>query len=105
MWCGGQQHKQQSCPAKDASCNSCHKQGHFQAVFLAKKQGAKQSSINKVTDLEEVDIPFLSEVYSNEADFWSTIVKVDGHETHFKLHTGAAISIVSDKEPWFKDHR
>ena len=23
MWCGGQQHKRQSCPAKDVTCNSC----------------------------------------------------------------------------------
>ena len=29
MWCGGQQHKRQSCPAKDVTCNSCHKRGHF----------------------------------------------------------------------------
>ena len=32
-------------------------------------------------------------------------MKVDGHETHFKLHTGAAVSVVSDKEPWLKDHQ
>ena len=29
-------------------------------------------------------------------------MKVDGHETHFKLDTGAAVSIVSDQEPWLK---
>ena len=29
MWCGGQQHKRQSCPAKDITCNSCHKRGHL----------------------------------------------------------------------------
>ena len=32
-------------------------------------------------------------------------MKVDGHETHFKLDTGAAVSVVSDKEPWLKDHQ
>ena len=30
---------------------------------------------------------------------------MDGHETHFKLDTGVAVSIVSDKEPWLKDHQ
>ena len=30
---------------------------------------------------------------------------MDGHETHFKLDTGAAVSIVSDKEPWLKDYQ
>ena len=103
MWCGGQQHKQQSCPAKDITCNSCHRRGHFQAVCLSKKQTAKCKSVNEVADLEEGEVPFLGEVCSREADFWATIVKVDGHETYFKLDTRAAVSIVSDKEPWLKD--
>jgi len=59
----------------------------------------KRTSINEVADLEEVEVPFLVEVYNGKADFWTAIVKVDGHETHFKLDTGAAVSIVSDKEP------
>ena len=50
-----------------------------------------------MADLEEVEVPFLGEIYSREADFWTAIVKVDGHETH--LDTGAAVSVVSDKEP------
>lgn len=105
MWCGGQQHKWQSCPAKGVTCNSCHKRGHFQAVCLSKKQAVKYTSINEVADLKEVKVPFLGEVCSSKADFWTAIVKVDGHETHFKLDTGAAVSIVSDKEPWLKDHQ
>ena len=105
MWCGGQQHKRLSCPAKDVTCNSCHKRGHFQAVCLSTKQASKRSSVNEVADLEEVEIPFLGEVYSSDADFWTAVVKVDGHETHFKLDTGAAVSIVSDQEPWLKDNQ
>ncbi|KAK2552552.1 hypothetical protein P5673_026407 [Acropora cervicornis] len=105
MWCGGQQHKRQSCPAKDVTCNSCHKRGHFQAVCLSKKQVAKRASINEVADLEEVEVPFLGEICCSEANFWTAIVKVDCHETHFKLDTGAAVSIVSDKEPWLKDYQ
>ena len=62
-------------------------------------------SINKVTDLEEVEVPFLGAVSSSEANFWNASVNVDGHETHSKLDTGAAASIVSDKEPWLKDHQ
>ena len=60
---------------------------------------AKRASINEVADLEEVEIPLLGEIYSSEANFWTAIGKVDGHETHLKLDTGAAVSIVSDKEP------
>ena len=69
MWCGGKQHKRQSCPSMDITCNSCHKRGHVQAVCLSKKQTANRRSINEVADLEEVDVPFLGEVYSREADF------------------------------------
>ena len=97
MWCGGPQHKWQSCPAKDVTCNSCYKRGHFRAVRLSKKQTAKCRFINLVADLEEVEVPFLGEVYSREADFWTSIVKVDGHDTHRKLDTEAAVSVVSDK--------
>lgn len=88
-------------------CKGCNKQlsqrGHFQAVCLSKKQVRKRASINEVADLEEVEVPFLGEICCSEANFWTAIVKVDGHETHFKLDTGAAVSIVSDKEPWLKD--
>ena len=32
-------------------------------------------------------------------------MKVDGHETRFKLDTGEAVSIVSDQEPWLKEEQ
>lgn len=105
MWCVGEQHKRQSCPAKDVTCNCCRKRGHFQAVCLSKKQASKRSSVNEVADLEEVEVPFLGEVYSSDADFWTAVVKVDGHEARFKLDTGAAVSIVSDQETWLKDNQ
>ncbi|XP_067055906.1 uncharacterized protein [Acropora muricata] len=70
MWCDGQQHKRQSCPAKDVTCNSCHKRGHFQAVCLFKKQVAERASINEVADLEEVEVLFLGEIYCSEANFF-----------------------------------
>ncbi|KAK2546734.1 hypothetical protein P5673_033623 [Acropora cervicornis] len=94
MWCGGQQHKRQSCPAKDVSCNSCHQRG--QAVYLSKKHAAKRTCINEVADLEEAEVLSLDEIYSGEADVWTAIAKLD---------TGEAISIVGDKEPWLKHHQ
>ena len=30
---------------------------------------------------------------------------MDGHQTHFKLDTGGAVSIASDKARWLKDHQ
>ena len=72
-------------------------------MCLSKKQASKRSSVNEVADLEEVEVPFLGEVYSSDADFWTAVVKVDGHETRFNLDTGAAVSIVSDQELWLKE--
>ena len=43
--------------------------------------------------------------YNGKGDFWTAVVTVDGHETCFKLDTGAAVSIVSDKELWLKDQQ
>ena len=81
------------------TCSNCHKRGHFQAVCLSKKQTVKRVSVNEVADLEDVDVPFPGEVNCGVGDFWTAVVKVDGHETRFKLDTGAAVSIISDREP------
>ena len=62
-------------------------------------------SVNEVADLEDVDVPLLGEVNCGVGDFWTAVVKVDGHETRFKLDTGAVISIISDREPWLKDQQ
>lgn len=65
----------------------------------------KRTTVNKVAHLEIVDVPFLGEVFSGEGDFWIAISKVNGYNTRFKLNTGAAVSIVSDKESWLKDQQ
>ena len=101
MWCAGQQ----SCPAKDVSCNSCHQRGHFQAVCLSKKHATRRTCINEVADLEEAEVLSLDEIYSGEADVWTVIVKADAHEIDFKLDTGEAIFIRGDEEPWLKHHQ
>ena len=36
-WCGGERHKREDCPAKDASCDFCNKKGHFQRACKIKK--------------------------------------------------------------------
>ena len=46
QWCGRQGHTRQMCPAKDATCNNCHKKGHFQAVCRSTKP--RPSKVNEV---------------------------------------------------------
>ena len=65
----------------------------------------KRTTVNEVADFEDVDVPFIGEIYNSKGDFWTAVVKVDGNDTRFKLHTGAAVSIVSDRELWLKDQQ
>lgn len=44
--CGRQGHTRQMGPAKDATCNNCHKEGHFQAVCRSTKP--RPSKVNEV---------------------------------------------------------
>ena len=53
----------------------------------------EHKSINEVADLEEVEVSLPGEVYISEADVWTAIVKVDGHETHFKLEQQFPLSV------------
>ena len=98
-WCGRGRHDRQQCPARDAVCGLCQKKGHFRAMCRSAKQRA-----NDVHQLEEVDLPYLGYVgakaSSDNDEHWTASVEVDGHSTSFKLDTGAAVSVVSDREPW-----
>ena len=37
IWCNGDAHSRDKCPAKDATCTFCGKQGHFERACLQKK--------------------------------------------------------------------
>ena len=58
-------------------------------LLYTKKQATKRLSVKEVADLEQLEVPFLSEVYISEADFWSVIVEV---ETQF-----------NDRKTWLKE--
>ncbi|XP_077863848.1 uncharacterized protein LOC144348251 [Saccoglossus kowalevskii] len=99
-WCGGQRHDHRICPARDSTCHKCQKSGHFKKVCRSTRQ--ESSKINEVHNLKEIQIPFLGEVYGRD-DYWSAEIKVNGHDTHFKLDTGATVSVISDKLPWLNE--
>ncbi|XP_030828454.1 uncharacterized protein K02A2.6-like [Strongylocentrotus purpuratus] len=112
-WCGRQNHARASCPAKDAKCHQCGKMGHFQSVCQAKQpeQGKQEAAklkwkarVSEVDDFDDIDVPFLGEVSENDQTYWSSSILVDGNETHFKLDTGAAVTVLSDSTPWLNKH-
>ena len=39
-FCGGQIHKRENCPAKNISCNKCHKIGHYGKMCMSKSQNS-----------------------------------------------------------------
>ncbi|XP_077864282.1 uncharacterized protein LOC144349635 [Saccoglossus kowalevskii] len=92
-WCGGQRHDRRICPARDSTCHKCQKSGHFKKVCHSTRQ--ESSKINEVHNLEEIQIPFLGEAYGSD-DYWSAEIKVNGHDTHFKLDTGATVSLATN---------
>ena len=79
--------------------------GSFSSCFPFKKAASfSTTSVNEVVELEELEIPILSEE-CGDGDFWTAMIDVNGHITYFKLETGAAVFIVSDKEPWLNDQK
>jgi transposase InsO family protein len=54
MFCGGDKHRREQCPARDAKCDFCRKKGHFQrSCFLKKKASAhSQNAIIDESDSE-----------------------------------------------------
>ena len=51
----------------------------------------------------QIDVPFLGYVGATcDAENWSAEIEVNGHDTKFKLDTGAGVSVVSDRETWLQ---
>ena len=99
MWCGRQSHERRFCPAKDITCNNCHKKGHYQSVCRSTKHNS-----NKVHEKEDEndEIFFLGEINSDSKDYWTAQIEVNGHTTLFKLDTGAAVTVLSDSVQWLQ---
>ena len=47
MFCGGQSHPRNKCPARNEECNKCHKTGHWGKVCLSAKRERSSSSFRQ----------------------------------------------------------
>ena len=89
-------HPKQKCPAREATCNNCHKKGHYQAVCRNKKP-AKVRSVQHDEDKDDV---FMGTIQSNvdsakAREIWMTKVTINGHrEIEFKVDTGADVTVI-----------
>nr|XP_037270721.1 uncharacterized protein K02A2.6-like [Rhipicephalus microplus] len=84
-YCGRGHHSRKECPARKATCNFCKKQGHFIAVCRAK---------HRKELLGSVELHALSTRRARYAD-----IHVNGHLAHFKIDSGAEITVVSPSFP------
>lgn len=89
--CGREAHSVQQCPARDATCNSCKKRGHFAKV-------CKSNTISEINtaDIEsEEDVAFLGSVNANDSGApWLIKLRMADTETEFKIDTGADVTVI-----------
>ncbi|XP_070182570.1 uncharacterized protein [Littorina saxatilis] len=98
-YCGKEPHSRDSCPAKNATCRACSKHGHYETVCRSRKTASQ-----KVHEVEQSDEE--SDYDSdNYEDYWTASIKVNGHNTQFKLDTGASVSVVSNTETWLNNNK
>ena len=89
-------HSTQQCPARDETCNSCHRRGHYARVCLSRTVGEIEAATESDSD---EDVAFLGLVNSQDPDNgWVTELKVNEHETQLKIDTGADVTVLPESE-------
>ena len=88
------------CPARDAICHYCRKEGHFASQCLSKRAADKE--VNTMQETEQLqnsdeDVYFTEEVYVDAVDdsqeiCWTANVMIGQTEVSFKLDTGAEVT-------------
>ena len=66
--------------------------------------GAK-NKVHEVEDFLEVETVFLGEVKDTNKSYWGADVQVNGNITHFKLDSGAAVTVLSDELQWLRGRK
>ena len=113
IWCDGDVRSRNKCPAKDATCKFCGKQGHFEQACMTKKEQSKDQpskhqhavEITSGHDNSEYEDNFdlsavsIHAVHNSEArEVFAPVIfhlKGDGCSTHEitgKVDTGAMVS-------------
>jgi transposase InsO family protein len=96
-WCGStKRHDKSECPAKNSECHNCKKTGHYAKVCKSKFG----KSVNEVIADGGVSPGFLGSVSQNSParqKRWTADVQVDNKIIHFKLDSGADVSVIPEQ--------
>lgn len=89
-WCGSQTlHGKAECPARDKTCHSCNRKGHFKGVCLAQKKVAAQEG---ASDSDDSD--FVASLSYKKRQRRFVLANVNGISRHFLVDSGSDITVV-----------
>ena len=86
MRCGKGPHPRHQCPAKDTQCHKCKQKGHF-AAHCRSKSVAEVGDIPQPSE-EYNDIAHINALGSQDGNFWTYDMQVNGCDVTFKVDTG-----------------
>lgn len=101
--CHGKNHSAQVCHFKDARCHNCGKIGHIKRACRGKMEVGKRKLYaeknTKYVEAEEAELPMFSlRAEENSKKSFTETFDVNGKEIMMEIDTGAAVSIISEKE-------
>lgn len=100
VWCSGESHSRENCPAKSARCTFCKKYGHFERACLRKKDQDKQSVRSKSKRQHAVDVHS-----DHESDYedYCDLGAISVHALKNQKHREAFAPVVfhtQSRSPW-----
>ena len=100
--CGKRPHfGRQQCPARDATCQKCHRRGHFRAMCRTKSVRAVGTEESEEEDafvgVVEESTSLVIPTVSTGAEPWTVTVTLNTLPVEFQIDTGADVSVISEE--------
>ena len=97
FWCLGPRHQKQACPARESTCNKCHKKGHW-ARACRSEPGTTVEAVGFSEELYESaflgKLAEMDAIQGEAGQSWTAKIKVNGQLLDFKVDTGADVTVI-----------